>query len=406
MSESNGAATAAPPAPAAVPSPKVEGPLTTGRPLRPVALAVITIACVALCLLLLWPLLPALTWALALAVIAWPLHQRIARAILWPSVAASVSTAAVFLLVFVPFLFVIYELTREATSAAEHMKERSAESVLKDTMDKTPGLDRVSAWADRVNVDVDAAAHQVIASYTQDANGLVQGSITGIIQVVVALFILYHLFKDKGSMVGSVRGMLPLTRDESDQVFTRVADSVHANLYATLVTSLIDAVGGGLMFWVLGLPSPVLWGVVMFVLSILPIVGTFIVWMPAAAYLVLIGDWPKGLAMVGWGVAGWVVVDNYIYVWLAGPRMRIHQVPALLAFLGGLAIFGASGMIIGPAILAVTVALLEVWHRRATATPATPTVLEPAANGPPSGNVVVPRTGRADAPPVSPQVRV
>jgi predicted PurR-regulated permease PerM len=405
MSESRDASSA-PATPAAVPSPKVEGPLTTGRPLRPIALAAITIVCIALCAWLLWPLLPALTWALALAIIAWPLHERVARFIRWPTVAATTSTAAVFLLVFVPFLFVVYELAREATSAAEHMKERSAESILKETMDKTPGLDRLAAEAERANVDLDQAAHQVVASYTRDANGIVQGSITGIIQVVVALFILYHLFKDRRSLLGSVRGMLPLTKDESDQVFTRVADSVHANLYATLVTSLIDAVGGGLMFWLLGLPSPVLWGVVMFILSILPIVGTFIVWLPAAAYLAIVGQWPSGLVLIIWGMAEWVVVDYYAYAWLAGPRMRLHQVPALLAFLGGLAIFGASGMVIGPAILAVTVALLEVWHRRATATPATPMVVEPAANGPPVGNVVMPRTERVEPAAVGQQVRV
>jgi len=402
MPESNGAKSA----PAAIPSPKVEGPLTTGRPLRPVALAALTIVCIALCAWLLWPLLPALTWALALAVIAWPLHERIARLVRRPAVSASISTVAVFLLVFVPFLFLVYELAREATSAADHMKERSAESVLKDTMDKTPGLDRLAAWAERANVDIDQAAHRVVAGYTQDANGIVEGSITGTIQVVVALFILYHLFKDRGSLLGSVRAMLPLTRDESDQVFTRVADSIHANLYATLITSLIDAVGGGLMFGLLGLPSPVLWGVVMFILSILPIVGTFIVWMPAAAYLVMIGHWPQGLALVAWGLAEWIVVDYWIYGWLAGPRMRLHQVPALLAFLGGLAIFGASGMVIGPAILAVTVALLEVWHRRATATPATPMVVEPAADGPPAGNVVAPRAERAGPATAGSQVRV
>jgi hypothetical protein len=77
-----------------------------------------------------------------------------------------------------------------------------------------------------------------------------------------------------------------------------------------------------------------------------------------------------------------------------------------LAFLGGLAVFGASGMVIGPAVLAVTVALLEVWHRRATATPITPTVREPAANGPPGGNVVTAQAERAAPAAVSPQVRV
>jgi predicted PurR-regulated permease PerM len=87
--------------------------------------------------------LPALTWALALAVIAWPLHERIARGVRSPGVAAGSSTVAVFLLVFFPFLFVVYQLAREATSAAARMKERSAESVLKETMERTP------EWAER-----------------------------------------------------------------------------------------------------------------------------------------------------------------------------------------------------------------------------------------------------------------
>lgn len=366
MSDANGPIAVADNKPVAVPSPKVEGPLTTGRPLRPVALAALTILLLALCALLAWPFLPSLTWAFALAVIAWPLHERIGRVIGRPGVAAAVSTVAVFLLIFAPFLFVMYELAQEATSAAENMKNKSAENVVKDTMAKTPGLQRVVAWADEANVDIDREVRKLVTAYTQDASAMVQGSVAGIIQAVVALFILYHLFRDRGAMLSSVRSMLPLTKDESEQVFKRVTDSVYGNLYATLVTSLIDAIGGGLMFWLLGLPSPVLWGVVMFVLSILPILGTFIIWMPAAAYLILVGDWPRGLGLIAWGVVGWIITDNYVYMWVAGPRMRLHQVPALLAFLGGLVLFGASGMILGPAILAVTVAVLEVWHRRAT----------------------------------------
>jgi predicted PurR-regulated permease PerM len=363
MSETNGTLT--------IPSPTVEGPLATGRHLRPVALAGLTVLLIALCLYLGWPFFPAITWALALAVIAWPLHERIARHVRWPGVAAGLTSVLVFLLVLGPLVFVTYELAREAASAADRMKEQQAKGTLKDTMEKTPGLTGAAAWADRAGVDVDAEARKAVASYTQDATGLVEGSVAAIVQTVVALFILFHLFRDRGPLLAAVRRLLPLTGDEADHVFTRVADSVYANLYATLVTSLIDAVGGGLMFWLLGLPSPILWGVVMFVLSILPIVGTFIVWMPAAVYLAMSGDWPKGLALAGWGVAGWLVVDNYVYVWVAGKRMQLHQVPALIAFLGGLALFGTSGMILGPAVLAVTVALLEVWHRRAEVTPVT-----------------------------------
>jgi predicted PurR-regulated permease PerM len=131
-----------------------------------------------------------------------------------------------------------------------------------------------------------------------------------------------------------------------------------------MITSLIDATGGGLMFWLLGLPSPALWGSVIFVLSILPVLGAGLVWAPAAAYLAVSGQWLHSGGLLAWGVLSFLIVDNIVYVRLAGERMKMHQVPALFAFLGGLAVFGMSGMILGPAILAVTVAFLEVWQRR------------------------------------------
>src|SRR5262245_8998490 len=103
-----------------------------------------------------------------------------------------------------------------------------------------------------------------------------------------------------------------------------------------------------------------------FVLSILPIVGAGLVWLPAAVYLALSGQLLAAAALIAWGVLSFLIVDNVIYVRLAGERMRMHDVPALIAFLGGIALFGISGMILGPAILAVTAALLEVWKRRLT----------------------------------------
>ena len=115
------------------------------------------------------------------------------------------------------------------------------------------------------------------------------------------------------------------------------------------------------------MPAPVLWAVVIFVLSILPIVGAGFVWIPASIYLAVSGRWLAAGALVGWGVLSFLIVDNVIYVRLAGERMRLHDVPALIAFLGGIAIFGISGMILGPAILAVTVAFLEVWKERLAA---------------------------------------
>jgi predicted PurR-regulated permease PerM len=374
------------PAPATVPSPKVEGPLASGRPLRPVALALLTLLLIGLCVYLAVPFRDALAWALALAIIAWPIHAWIGRHVPYRSLAAGLSTVAVMVLILVPGLFVTFELAQEATSAAERVKQESAGAVLRDSMEKTPGLRNLIAWADRVGLDLDQSVRQVVAGYTSDASSLIQGSLSAILQAAVALFVLYHLFRDRFGLTGSVRTLLPLTRDETDQVFRQAADAVRANLYANVLTSVVAATGGGIMFWLTGLPSPVLWAVVMFFLSLLPVLSSALVWVPATVYLALIGQWPQAAALGTWGVVNSIVVDNLMYVWLAGHRMKLHQVPSLIAIMGGLYWFGVSGMILGPAILAVTVAVLQVWHHRMAVTPPTgPAVAEPerwTANGP------------------------
>lgn len=405
MSEANGSPLEAPPPPAAVPSPKVEGPLTTGRPLRPVALAIITAVLIALCIVLVWPYLSAVVWALALAIIAWPIHAWLSPRIRVSWLAATISTLTVLALVLVPLLFVSYQLAREASSAAEKLKTDNAEGVLKDTVEKTP-LRGMNNWAERMNVDIDRQAREFVASYTQDPASLLQGSIWAIIQAAVAVFILFHLFRDRGSLTRSVHTMLPLTRDEGEQVMTRVAEVVRANLYANVVTSLVASTGGGIMFYLTGVPSPVLWAVVMFVISLLPVLGSFMIWAPAVVYLAATDHWPQALALGTWGVLNSILVDNLLYFRVAGNRMHLHQVPSLLAILGGMTLFGAAGIVLGPTILAVTVALMEVWHRRSTATVATPTVIENAPNGGPLSGVLVPRTERADAASTASQVHV
>jgi predicted PurR-regulated permease PerM len=374
------------PAPASVPSPKVEGPLVSGRPLRPVALALLTLLLIGLCVYLAVPFRDALAWALALAIIAWPIHAWIGRHVPYRSLAAVLSTVAVLVLILVPGLFVTYELAQEATSAADRVKAESAGGVVRGSMEKTPGLRTVIEWSDRAGVDLDQSARQLVASYTQDAGTLIQGTTAALLQAAVALFVLYHLFRDRFDLTRSVRALLPLTRDETDQVFRQAAEAVRANLYANVLTSVVAATGGGIMFWLTGLPSPVLWAVVMFFLSLLPVLSSALVWVPAAVYLALIGHWPQAAALGTWGVVNSVVVDNLMYVWLAGHRMKLHQVPSLIAIMGGLYWFGMSGMVLGPAILAVTVAVLQVWHHRMAVTPPTgPAVAEPerwAANGP------------------------
>jgi predicted PurR-regulated permease PerM len=102
----------------------------------------------------------------------------------------------------------------------------------------------------------------------------------------------------------------------------------------------------------------------MFILNLVPILGAGMVWGPAAVYLALSSRWPGALATVTWGALNTVLVDYLLYVRLAGDRMRMHQPPALIALLGGMAVFGFSGMILGPVLFVVMMALLGIWRQR------------------------------------------
>ena len=344
-----------------------EGPMATGERFRPIALAGLTVILIGLCVLLAFPFLSALAWAVALTIIGWPLHNWVRRQIAKPSRAALATTLIMLVAIMVPGLFLGYQLASEATSATEHMKGQSIESTLRGRMAQVPALQGTMAWMERANIDLDGEIRKLIGAYVSSSSGLLQGSGVAVIHFAIMLYILYHFLKDGPLLRQRVRTLLPMTRAECDRVFKSAADSVHANVYATLVTSLIDGVSGGLLFWALGLPSPALWGAVIFVVSILPILGTFIVWVPAAAFLMLTNDWVGALLLTIWGVGTAIIIDSLLFARLAGNRMRLHPVPVLLAFLGGLALFGPAGMILGPAILAITVAVLDVWHCRAEA---------------------------------------
>ena len=348
----------------APPASDVESRAETARSYRPVVLAALTAALVTLCALLTYPFLTAITWGVALAILAWPMHHAIRRRVPNPSLAAALSTAAVVAVIVLPVGFVAYQISREA---AEQMNGETAGEVLQEKLARVPVLGRAVVWMNRVGVDVEQQARQVLGRYTGDIAGLAAGSVSSALQALLAVFIMYFLFRDRSELMLGLRDLLPLSREEEERVFLRAADSVHATLYATIVTSLIDSAGFGLLFWWSGLPAPFLWTAFLFILSLLPVLGAALVWLPSAGYLAMTGGWGAAVAVLAWGAFTFVTVDNFLYVRLAGNRMRMHPVPAFIAFLGGVSLFGASGMILGPAAVAVTMAVLEVWKRRLAA---------------------------------------
>jgi predicted PurR-regulated permease PerM len=127
-----------------------------------------------------------------------------------------------------------------------------------------------------------------------------------------------------------------------------------------LVIAAIQGALGGIAFFALGLPSALVWGVVMIFLSLIPMAGAFVVWVPAAIYLAVTGHWVKALLLVAWGAFVIGTVDNFLRPKLVGERTKLHELFIFFSVLGGLQVFGVLGLVLGPVVLAITLALLDV----------------------------------------------
>jgi predicted PurR-regulated permease PerM len=205
---------------------------------------------------------------------------------------------------------------------------------------------------------------QASQSLSEKLGSIVAGTVAIATGILITLFLLFYFFRDGQELIKSLRGLVPLSERESTEVFHRVGDTIGGIVYGTLIVALIQGALGGLMFWWLGLPGPILWGAVMAVLAVLPLFGAAIVWVPAALFLALEGDWTKALILTGWGSIVVALIDNLLYPLLVKDRLQLHTVPVFISIVGGLAFFGAAGIVLGPVVLAVAVVLLDIWRRR------------------------------------------
>ena len=333
-------------------------------PPRPFALRVLTLAAVLGCGLILYPVLPGTTWGVAFAVVAWPLQRRLVPLVKSRTLAAAVTTALASLALIVPCVLVAGQLVREAR-AVQVEAQKQVESG--EWRESVRGVPYAGEWL--LEQADGASPEQIARAGLARVGGVLMPVAGGVgaaaVQALVAAFVLFFALRDGPELAAQVGRLIPADPVTARHLLARGADAVWATLAGTVLAGLVQGVTGGLLFWALGLPAAVLWGVVMFVVSVLPVLGAFVVWVPAAVYLAGQGETGRALALVAWGLVMAGPVGNLIYARAAGDRMKLHPVVTLLAFLGGLAAFGVSGMVLGPVLVVLATELSAVWAGRA-----------------------------------------
>jgi predicted PurR-regulated permease PerM len=226
-----------------------------------------------------------------------------------------------------------------------------------------PQLAKVRKWIER-EVDLDEQVQQVSGEVAKGVRGALHQAIDMAITALVTLFLLFYFMRDRYRILRVLDELVPLTPNENDQVLDNIRNTLAAVVFGTLAVAVVQGTLGGLMFWWLDLPAPILWGAVMAILAILPLFGAALIWVPAAAYLAINGDWNKALLLTAWGTLVVGLIDNLLYPLLVKNRLRFHTAPVFISVLGGIFAFGATGFVLGPLVLAVAMALIDIWRRR------------------------------------------
>jgi len=326
---------------------------------------------------ILWPFYGAILWAVILATVFAPVHRRIRDTMPdRPNLAALVTMVIIVAIVLLPLALTAASLANEATNLYEQVQsgELNFGKFLQEILDALP------AWAsgilDRLGVtkvsDVQASLTALLKEGSQffatQAVVVGQGTANFIISLFIMLYLLYFLLRDGGALSQRIKAAVPLAPEQKRALFEKFTVVVRAMVKGTILVAIVQGALGGFIFWLLGIHAAVLWGVVMAFLSLLPALGAAVVWLPVALYLLATGAVWQGVVLMAFGAGVIGLVDNVLRPYLVGKDTRMPDYIVLISTLGGIAIFGLNGFVVGPLIAAMFIA---VWDISSSGHPAT-----------------------------------
>ncbi len=336
------------------------------RQIRWWVLLLVTAVALYLCWLMIKPFIGVLMWAAVLVIVFYPIHKRLVQRTQRPSLSALLSCVLVILTILVPVSLITIAVVNELAGAIQNVQV--AINYVLDP--NSPMTGRLLNWASRY-IDVERLrsgeylAQQlggISGGLAGRTLGVIGGLIGAIVQMFFVIFTMYYLFRDGDRIFETIKNSLPLSNKEALAIMERAKEVVGASVYGVLAIGVIQGTLGGFAFWVLGVPSAIVWGVVMTFLSMIPMLGSFLVWVPAAIYLALTGHYVKAILLVLWGTLVIGMIDNFLRPVLVGGRTRLHELLIFFAVLGGLQVFGVLGIVLGPVVLALAMSLIEVFR--------------------------------------------
>lgn len=322
-----------------------------------------------------WLVLPffgSIIWGVIVAILFRPIFLRLES---WlggrSNLAAALCILLILALVILPAIVLGLSLVSEAASLYTQLQ--SGQIDLAEMFDNV--RKSLPRWADDMIVsagwtDLEAARRMVGSSLSSvleniagQALGFGQGALSLLAGLGVMLYLAFFLLRDGDAIAEKVKVALPIRPSIRDRLIKHFIVVIRATMKGTIVVSMVQGLIGGLIFWMLGIEAPILWGMLMALFSLVPAVGTGIVWVPVAGYLLVTGSVTEGLILTFCGFFVIGLTDNILRPILVGHDTKMPEFVVLIATLAGLSLMGLNGVIIGPIIAALFIAVWEIVAR-------------------------------------------
>lgn len=324
-------------------------------------LAVVSLAFAAI----LWPFYEAVFWGVALAILFMPLHRRVLLRMRGkPNLAALATLLLCLVVVILPMTLISISLVQEAT----HVYDRLRSGQLNFGAYLQQVIAALPAWAvsllDSLDLTSVAALQHKLSTVSVQASQLIatralnigQNTLQFVVSFGVMLYLLFFLLRDGPALGARVRKAIPLDEKHKQDLSSKFITVIRATLKGNLMVAATQGLLGGFIFWALGIQGPVLWGVLMAFLSLLPAVGASLIWGPVAIYFLATGALWQAAILTAFGVFVIGLVDNILRPILVGKDTKMPDYVVLISTLGGMTLFGLNGFIIGPVIAALFMA--------------------------------------------------
>jgi predicted PurR-regulated permease PerM len=323
-----------------------------------------------LCMRILSPFFSVIAWSTVLAITFHPVHRHLVRKTGHVALSALLCSALVVVAFVIPLLFVAGLAVEQLLALGESLQRSLAGEPALETAGP---VGQVYQWVmQQLGLDAGAVVDwlqqnanelaRVVAQYTLAIAASVTGAVISFVFIIFAMFL---LFRDGERIVARIPDLLPFEPSRSEALLRRIRDVIYGGVYGVVVIALLQGALCGGMFWVLGVPSAALWGMVTVITSVLPLVGAAAVWVPGVIYLALADGWVPAAVLAIWGALVISGIDNFLRPRLVGGRVGLSELVMFFALLGGLQAFGILGIVLGPVVFAIAASIVDVLSDRA-----------------------------------------